>query len=222
MLERLCKQRRQVRMLDRSSLAALILNSFRRERVRAGGPMPELIADLDRTVIEAATGDEYFVNVAGEQLANGTWEGWLEFVPLTDALPIVTGAETQQHRRSDLEWWADRLSDVYLQGAFDRALGRRAGLPAPAVADAMLADPAGVPDPFELLEVGETELRTVLGGMTRATLLAVIQVHGLNPAERSLIRLTDRQLVTFIVTATKVQTGRLQVEGDLRRRDQQV
>jgi hypothetical protein len=41
--------------------------------------------------------------------------------------------------------------------------------------------------------------------LSRPELLGIINRYNLNPAEKSLIRLTDSQLVTFIVTAVEVQ-----------------
>lgn len=59
--------------------------------------MTELLADLDHRVVDGATSREYFVNVVGEQMSDGTWEGWLEFVPLDDTEPVLTRTETRQH-----------------------------------------------------------------------------------------------------------------------------
>src|SRR5688572_12739810 len=129
--------------------------------------MPELIADLDVSIVDPGTREEYFANVVGEPRADGTWEAWLEFVPLTDDVPLVTGTETYQPSRADLLRWAEQLSDVFVQGAFNRAV----------------------------------ELQRY----TRAELLAIIDAYNLNPPKHSLARLTDRQLVVFIVTATEVQ-----------------
>jgi hypothetical protein len=41
--------------------------------------------------------------------------------------------------------------------------------------------------------------------LTRPELVAIIQNYDLNPAGKSLTRLSDSQLVTFIVTAVEVQ-----------------
>ena len=176
--------------------------------------MPELIADLDQRVL-SETGDEYFANVVGESLANGTWEAWLEFVPLTDAEPLVTETETQQPKRADVIRWADQLTDVYVEGAFGRAVlaseGSRIATMLPAAAlDPLLATSAAV-DPFELLTAGKATLRAALQPLSRAELLVIIDAYHLNPPRHSLARLTDRQLVTFIITATEVQaTGRVE------------
>ena len=56
--------------------------------------------------------------------------------------------------------------------------------------------------------VGKAEMRVRLRALTRAELLAMIGEYGLNPAAKSLVRLSDSQLVTFIVTAVEVQSAR--------------
>ena len=60
-------------------------------------------------------------------------------------------------------------------------------------------------DPFEVLPLGKADLGARLRPLTRPELLAMIQKYDLNPAGKSLTRLSDSQLVTFIVTAVEVQ-----------------
>ena len=171
--------------------------------------MSEVIADLNYRILDA-DGREYFANVAGEPTPDGRWEAWLEFVPLHDAEPMLTGIETHQSTRADVVHWATTLSETYLEGAFHRA---RAALQPSARRYATAAYPAvsfvTTPveiDPFLLLDQGTDVLRARLLPLTRAELLAIIEAYGLNPADLSLARLSERQLVTFIVTATDVQT----------------
>jgi len=67
----------------------------------------------------------YVVWVAGDERVDGTWEGWLEFYPATTSQPIlVTERETSQPNRAALEYWADGLEPIYLEGALARAQGR--------------------------------------------------------------------------------------------------
>ena len=98
-----------------------------------------------------------------------------------------------------------------IQGAFHRGV--------PATADPLLArlvarraDPAAVmratvelPDPFQLFELGSERMRARLSALPRSILLEIVTAFELNPAGKSLAWLSDRQLVTFIVTATEVQ-----------------
>jgi hypothetical protein len=172
--------------------------------------MTEVVADLDRRLVDEVSGQEYFVNVAGEQLSDGTWEAWLEFIPLDDSEPLLTRTETHQRTRADVAQWAEALTDVYIQGAFDRAVG---ALEPPLIPTRRIATQVFPPtlrlaaafDPFKVLLSGEVSLRARLHPLTRAELLAIIDTYKLNPASLSLTRLTNRQLITFIVTATRVQ-----------------
>jgi hypothetical protein len=60
-------------------------------------------------------------------------------------------------------------------------------------------------DPFEIWKLGPEVLRASLSLMPRAELLAMIDESGLNPAAKDVSRLTDRQLVTFVMTAVEAQ-----------------
>ena len=72
--------------------------------------------------VRDSAGRVYDVLVFGEQLADGTWEGWLQFTPRTAGLPSRrTGRETTQPDRASLEHWATGLEPLYLAGAFERA-----------------------------------------------------------------------------------------------------
>jgi hypothetical protein len=66
----------------------------------------------------------YVVHVCGQDRADGTWEGWLEFHPTGTGSILSTDQETSQPNRTALEYWADGLEPVYLEGAFARAQGR--------------------------------------------------------------------------------------------------
>jgi hypothetical protein len=54
---------------------------------------------------------------------DGTWEGWLEFVPpdLAGSRRYATPIETRQHDRVTMERWASGLTAVYADGALARA-----------------------------------------------------------------------------------------------------
>jgi hypothetical protein len=67
----------------------------------------------------------YSARICGEERVDGTWEGWLEFHPTDSSRPIlITERETSQPNRSALEYWADGLESIYLEGALARAQGR--------------------------------------------------------------------------------------------------
>ena len=60
--------------------------------------------------------------VVGEERADGTWVGWLEFRPEDGGADVLrTERETSQPNRAALVYWANGLEPVYLEGAFARA-----------------------------------------------------------------------------------------------------
>lgn len=67
-------------------------------------------------------GNVYDVFIYGEPRLDGSWEGWIEFVPTDPALASRrTDRETTQPDVSALEYWATGLEPLYLTGAFERA-----------------------------------------------------------------------------------------------------
>lgn len=170
--------------------------------------MSEVIADLPYRLADAQ-GREFLVSVAGEQRLNGTWEGWLEFVPLDDTEPLLTPTETTQSNRAALQHWAAALEETYVQGAFRRAVAASGSrlvareLPFEAVP----LNDVDVPDPFRLFDNGPEVMRSRLNALSRPVLQNIIDTFGLNPAAKNLAWLSERQLVTFIVTAVEAQTA---------------
>jgi hypothetical protein len=82
-----------------------------------------LIRELPTSVVQGGT--TYAVRACGEERVDGTWEGWLEFHSTDSSHPVLsTEQETSQPNRSALEYWADGLEPVYLEGALARAQGR--------------------------------------------------------------------------------------------------
>jgi len=83
--------------------------------------MAELIREYT-TAIRTPEGERFSVSVYGTERVDGTWEAWLEFSPVTASSPVLrTERETSQPNRGALEYWADGLEPVYLEGAFARA-----------------------------------------------------------------------------------------------------
>ena len=86
--------------------------------------MPEFIHEHS-AVVTSDDGMRYRARVYGEQRREGTWSGWIEFVPADGgraaATPLRTGQETSQPDRKAVEYWAGGLEPVYLEGALTRA-----------------------------------------------------------------------------------------------------
>ncbi len=67
----------------------------------------------------------YVVWICGAERPDGTWEGWLEFQPTEITQPALrTDQETSQPNRAALEYWAEGLEPIYLEGALARAQRR--------------------------------------------------------------------------------------------------
>jgi hypothetical protein len=83
--------------------------------------MPVLLVKFDEPIIDAS-GARYFAQASGRKREDGLWEGWLEFVPVGEiGKALASGRETTQPNRKDLDYWAQGLSKVYLEGALARA-----------------------------------------------------------------------------------------------------
>ena len=85
--------------------------------------MTELIHEHSATVT-GNDGMRYRARVYGEQRRDGTWGGWIEFVPADGGATshaLRTGQETSQPDRNAVEYWAGGLEPVYLEGALSRA-----------------------------------------------------------------------------------------------------
>ncbi|HEV7389642.1 MAG TPA: hypothetical protein VGN73_13605 [Gemmatimonadaceae bacterium] len=84
--------------------------------------MNEVLVKFDEPVM-TPRGEMYFAEAVGRQRAeDGLWEGWLEFDGIDDSSQHISSErETTQPNRVALEYWAQGLSFVYLQGALVRA-----------------------------------------------------------------------------------------------------
>jgi hypothetical protein len=167
----------------------------------------ELVLDLEPEVT-TEKGFMYRPAVVARAAPDGHWNAWLEFVSPDTKDVLRTGIETHQATEADLHRWATTLSDVYLRGALDRACFSSAETAAHRRAVAQAADVRAVAkrfDPIELFTLGEHVLRRELQLFRRATLLALIINHDLNPRALDLSRFTKAQLVAFIVAAVEAR-----------------
>lgn len=77
--------------------------------------------------VKGPDGTEYCARTNGESRADGTWSGWIEFVPANGSGGVLsTEQETSQPDRKAVEYWAGGLERVYLEGALQRALNNAA------------------------------------------------------------------------------------------------
>jgi hypothetical protein len=145
----------------------------------------------------------YTARVCGRQRDDGTWEGWLEFVPDDGSAFVRSQRETTQPNLVDLEYWATGLTPVYLEGALERALK-----PPPAVATPLSASkgPAAksVLNPFSVYAKGEELLRRQLGALSPRHLHAIVRAYDLAGApDLDLEAMTGPELVALIVRAVR-------------------
>ena len=80
--------------------------------------MKHLVHEYAAKVI-GADGRRYRVSACASERADGRWVGWLEFD--ADGSVLRTGRETTQPDFTCLEYWAQGVEPIYLEGALDRA-----------------------------------------------------------------------------------------------------
>ena len=182
--------------------------------------MAEVLVKFDES-ITAPNGARYFAQAVGREVEGGLWEGWLEFLPVSeDDTTLESGRETTQPNRTNTEYWAQGLTKVYLEGA----LGRAISLAAPKVAafeepseESRFTEPAArrsapprvrttrkphaILNPFEVYLQGEEILRSELNALSRDHLESIASAYDL----ASVTPLSDvrsesnRELIEMIV-----------------------
>ncbi|MGH9308567.1 MAG: hypothetical protein ACRD1U_04290 [Vicinamibacterales bacterium] len=180
--------------------------------------MAEVLVEYTEFVF-SPDGTRYLARACGSETANGTWQGWLEFVPPEGGETQRTGRETTQPNRTDTLYWATGLTAVYLEGALDRALhphkrpARHTGPsafgpptePAPDfLPDAPQAE--SVLNPFSVYRKGETLLRRQLAAFSVWHLVNIIRAHALSDLSATTLEsMSADDLIEIIVTEVKKQ-----------------
>ena len=147
----------------------------------------------------------YTAQVCGRERDDGTWEGWLEFVPDDGSAVVPTQRETTQPNLVDLEYWATGLTPVYLEGALERAL-----TPPPTVAAPLSAPkgpaPESVLNPFSVYAKGEGLLRRQLAALSPRHLRAIVRAYDLTGAsDLDLEAMIAPELIALIVLAVRAR-----------------
>lgn len=73
--------------------------------------MVEVFMQFTEPVV--ADGIAYTARACGAPMADGSWEGWLEFTPLDGDPVLRSSRETTQPNRGDAIYWATGLTPVY-------------------------------------------------------------------------------------------------------------
>jgi hypothetical protein len=181
--------------------------------------MAEVLADYSDTII-SADGVAYRAQACGAAMADGLWEGWIEFEPLAGGgTAIRSPRETTQPNRADAVYWASGLSAVYLEGALDRALHPLVlkeaptpaapffDAPAPAVNQAVSRPATAVLNPFSVFEKSEGILERELGALSARHLVNIIVAYRLSDEPLEVLKaLPAASLIARIMTAVREQT----------------
>jgi len=169
----------------------------------------------------------YEARVCGGPMAGGSWEGWLEFVPIAGGEPVRSSRETTQPNRADLEYWATGLTDVYLEGALRRALQPLTVTPAPPLPPPIFDGPAppvaqrvsdepveSVLDPFSIYEKGEAMLRQQLAALSAWHIVNILRDYDLADEDTAVLsRLPASLLIEKVIAGVEREGGRPAVEG---------
>ena len=155
--------------------------------------MSEVLVQFE-TIVAGPNGSPWTPRACGRARADGLWEGWIEFEPAgaTDDA-MRTSRESVQPNRDDLMYWAQGLTQTYLEGAMQRALRPtrvsrkrttevtpRFSEPAAAtVSSAEPVVPRAVLNPFEVYEQGEHILARQLEAMNAARLRDIVVAYAL-------------------------------------------
>ncbi|HJQ19259.1 MAG TPA: hypothetical protein VJ867_02850 [Gemmatimonadaceae bacterium] len=138
----------------------------------------------------SAIGDLYYARALGRVAKDGLWEGWLEFTRAGDDEMVTTRRETEQPNRADLIYWAQGLTQTYLEGALERALhpepvhvaataGRQFvdSSPRPSGIGAITSPNRVVLDPFATYAEGEQLLRSQLLALSHDHLQNIVEAY---------------------------------------------
>jgi hypothetical protein len=171
--------------------------------------------------VAAPDGAFYEARACGSPMPGGTWQGWIEFVPVDGGEPLRSPRETTQPNRTDTEYWATGLTDVYLEGALRRALETPLAVPVPPPQPSMFASPAhstlpaapaaptSILDPFAVYEKSEALLRRQLAALSAWHLVNIaIDYELTDVAAETLNRWPAAELIELIVRRVQEEVGR--------------
>ena len=105
--------------------------------------MAEVLVEFAEPVV-SRDGRAYIARACGGPAPSnhGTWQGWLEFVPVDGGAPLRSSRETTQPNREDTVYWATGLTPVYLEGALERSLNPLMKVPPAPLPEAVFEGPA--------------------------------------------------------------------------------
>ena len=184
--------------------------------------MGETLLQFARPVV-APDGTFYEARACGSPMDGGTWQGWIEFIPLESGAPARTPRETTQPNRTDTEYWATGLTDIYLEGALRRALEKRVVVEPLPVQPSIFPGPAAsatertveespvtsVLDPFSVYEKGEALLRKQLAALSAWHLVNIVRDYGLSELDSDALNsVPAAELIEIIVAGVRERIDR--------------
>jgi hypothetical protein len=173
----------------------------------------EVLVEFETPVV-AEDGRTFTARACGDEMPDGRWQGWIEFVPGTGE-PVRSGRETTQPNRQDTIYWATGLTPVFLEGSLHRALHplkrpaarvveapHFAGPAEPVGADGPVAE--SVLDPFSVYRNGEALLRRQLSALAGWHLVNIIRRYELSDDSPALLDAREpSELVELIIDAVR-------------------
>ena len=171
--------------------------------------------------IGSPDGTVYEARACGAPMAGGTWQGWIEFIPLNGGEAQRSPRETTQPNRVDTVYWATGLTGVYLEGALRRALNQPLpvailtaqpsvfrGPAASTIVSPPDAAPTSILDPFSVYEKGEALLRRQLAALSAWHLVNIAREYELTDLDvEALNRMPAAQLIELIVRGVQQEIG---------------
>lgn len=151
--------------------------------------MAEVFVRFETVVIDPH-GSRWVPRVCGREQTGGLWEGWIEFEPVDGSgRSVHTPHESIQPNRNDLMYWAQGLTQTYLEGALRRALSPTRTPEAHAIAALLLnesaavnaseaAAPIPVLNPFDVYHQGEDVLVRQLAALSMSRLREIAIGYG--------------------------------------------
>lgn len=186
--------------------------------------MSEFVVKYDE-LIASAEGRRYLARAAAREREDGLWEGWLEFAPVDQRDNILASErETTQPNRMNVDYWAQGLTRVYLEGALQRAINlsdngdgaktsdpdreRSAGPSVryrPATERAAAIPSRPVLDPYSVYAQGENVLRRELSALSRSHVESIVTAYGfrLDGAADDLRDVPKQSLIKAVVDGVR-------------------
>jgi hypothetical protein len=198
--------------------------------------MAEILVKFDEP-IAAPGGKTYLAQAVGKEVDGGLWDGWLEFQSAGDGSDVLaSGRETTQPNRKNVEYWAQGLTKIYLEGALVRAISlseppreRAPKEPEPS----RFSEPASrspntfsprplsrraILDPFQVYSQGEAILLGELRALSRDHLENIAAANGIRVHNPGGIKAASKEdlIETIVGEARRTSTSPVRDSGEAR------